>query len=214
LKILIAYYSRTGHTRTLAERIADEFKARGHEAVFERLEVVREKSRWNLLLRQAYQYPLVVLCLASSSFRRWWLDRYIQPEDDLRPLAHPDVSGFDRICIGGPKWCYISYPVARYLRLLKGLRNKRVSAFSTFAGPPFEVFEIELIFKPMNDRIQALGGTLIATLGLSSNFHELGILPIFKRVTPKVFERSLESFNIDSEYGRQKLLEFCDQTER
>ncbi len=214
MKILVAYYSRTGYTETLAQRITDEFESRGHEVICEQIEVARQKSRWNLLLRQVYQYPLVALCLAFPSFRRWWLKRYIQPEDDLKPLAHPDVSQFDRVCIGGPKWCYISYPIARYLRLLKGLSNKKVSAFSTFAGPPFEVFEIELIFKPMGDRIRALGGTLIATLGLSSNYHELGILPIFQRVTPNVFKRSLESFHIDSEYGKAKIKEFCDDNEK
>lgn len=86
--------------------------------------------------------------------------------------------------------------------------------FLHFRRSPFEVFEIELIFKPMSDRIQALGGTLIATLGLSSNYHELGILPIFRRVTPNVFKRSLESFTIDSEYGREKISEFCDENEQ
>jgi len=214
MRVLIAYYSRTGHTEKLAQRIAEELKSRGHEVVFDRIQVARQKSRWNLLFRQAYQYPLVLLCLVSASWRRWWLKHYIQPEDDLQPLSHPDVSGFDRVCIGGPKWCYISYPVSRYLRLLQGLQNKKVSAFSTFAGPPFEVFEIELIFKPMSDRIQSLGGTLIATLGLSSNYHELGILPVFRRVTPNVFKRSLESFTIDSEYGREKIREFCDENEQ
>jgi hypothetical protein len=213
MRVLIAYYSRTGYTETLAQRIAEELASRKHEVVFERLEVVRPKSRWNLLSRQIYQYPLVALCLASSAFRSWWLKHYVQPEDDIQPLTYPDVSAFDRVCIGGPKWCYISYPVSTYLRRVQGLANKRVSAFSTFAGPPFEVFEIELIFKPMSDRIQALGGTLSPTLGLSSNYHELGILPIFKRVTPKVFERSLESFNMDSEYGKQKIKEFCDDME-
>jgi hypothetical protein len=208
MKVLIAYYSRTGYTSALAQRIAEELKSRGHDVVFERIEVARRKSRWNLLFRQIYQYPLVALCLASSSFRRWWLKRYIQPEDDLQPLAYPDVSEFDHVCIGGPKWCYISYPIARYFRLLQGLQNKKVSAFSTFAGPPFEVFEIELIFTPMSDRIRALGGTIIATLGLSSFYHELGILPIFRRVTPRVFQRALESFTIDSEYGKEKIKEF------
>ena len=66
----------------------------------------------------------------------------------------------------------------------------------------------------MSDRIQALGGTLIATLGLSSSYHELGILPIFKRVTPNVFKRTLESFTIDSEYGKEKIKEFCDENEK
>ncbi len=214
MQVLIAYYSRTGYTETLAQRIEEEMKSRGHQVVCERIETATRKSRWNLLLRQVYQYPLVVLCLFSSSFRRWWMKHYIQPEDDLMPLAYPDVSEFDRVCIGGPKWCYISYPIARYLRRVKGLPDKKVSAFSTFAGPPFEIFEIELIFKPMSDRIRALGGTLIATLGLSSNYHELGILPIFQRVTPKVFERALESFTIDSEYGKAKIKEFCDENEK
>ena len=214
MRVLIAYYSRTGHTETLAERIAEELKSRGHEIVLERIDVVKQKSRWNLLFRQIYQYPLVALCLMSSFFRRWWLEHYIQPEDDVQPLAHPDVSEFDRVCIGGPKWCFISYPVSRYLRLLQGLPNKKVSAFSTFGGPPFEVFEIELLFKPMNDRIQSLGGTLIATLGLSSNYHELSILGIFKLATRIVFKRSLESFTVDSEYGKEKIKEFCDQTEK
>ena len=208
MKVLIAYYSRTGHTGTLAQRIAEELKSRGHEVVFERIEVTRQKSRWNLLFRQVYQYPIVALCVASSSFRRWWLKHYIQPEDDLQPLSHPDVSEFDHVCIGGPKWCYISYPISRYLRLLKGLHNKKVSAFSTFGGPPFEIFEIELIFRPMNDRIQALGGTLTATLGLSSNYHELGILGIFRLATRIVFKRPLESFTVDSEYGKEKIKEF------
>jgi hypothetical protein len=162
-------------------------------------------------VRQIYQYPIVLTCLVSSSLRRWWLKHYIQPEDDVQPLAYPDVSEFDRVCIGGPKWCYISYPASRYLRLLKGLSNKKVGAFSTFGGPPFEIFEIELLFKPMNDRIQALGGTLTATLGLSSDYHELFVLGIFKLATRIVFKRSLESFTIDSEYGREKIKEFCDQ---
>jgi len=214
MRFLVAYYSRTGYTGTLAQRIAAEFESRGHEVVSERIETVKRRSRWNLLFSLRYQPPTLALCLASSSFRRWWLKRYLQPEDDIHPLAHRDVSEFDRVCIGGPKWCYISYPISRYLRLLKGLHNKKVSAFSTFGGPPFEVFEIELIFKPMNDRIQALGGTLIATLGLSSNYHELGILGIFRVLTRIVFKRSLESFTVDSEYGKEKIKEFCDENER
>jgi hypothetical protein len=70
------------------------------------------------------------------------------------------------------------------------------------------VFEIELIFKPMGDRIEALGGTLTATLGLSSLYHELGLLPIFRRVTPKIFKHGLETFTIESEYGKEKIKEF------
>lgn len=211
MKVLIAYYSRTGHTHILAERLAEQLRLRDQTVVLDRLEVVREKSRWNLLLRQVYQYPIVALSLLAPAFRRWWLAHYPQPEDDIRPPAHSDVSEFDHVCIGGPKWCYISYPVATYLGLVRGLAGKKVSAFTSFGGPPFEVFELELLFAPMRRRIERAGGTLVATLGLSSVYHELGVLGVFRRLTKMKFQRPLESFSIDSEYGERKIREFCDR---
>ncbi len=150
----------------------------------------------------------------SSAFRHWWLGRYLQPEDDLQPLTHPDVSRFDHVCLGGPKWCYISYPVARYLKQVQGLRGKEVSAFATFGGPPLEVFELELLFEPLRSRIQERGGALVATLGLSSNYHELSVLGIFRLVTRMRFGRPPESFTIDSDYGEEKLKGFCDRIGR
>ena len=214
MRVVIPYYSRTGHTERLTKRIAEELKSRGHAVSLECIQVAKQRSRWNLLARQMYQYPLVALCLVSSSLRRWWLKHYIQPEDDVQPLAHPDVSEFDHLCIGGPKWLYISYPVSRYLKMVKGMENKKVSAFATFGGPPLEVFEIEFLFKPVEDRIKALGGTLVATLGLSSNYHELFILGVFKLITRILFNRPLESFTVESEYGSRKIKEFCDRIER
>ena len=211
MKILITHYSRTGHTAILAERIARELQARSHTVVLDRLEVVERKSKWNLLLRQIYQYPMVACCLFAPRLRRWWLAHYPQPEDDIQAPAHPDVSEFDHVCIGGPKWCYISYPVARYLRQVKGLRGKDVSAFATFAGPPFEVFELELLFEPMRRRVEESGGVIVATLGLSSVYHELFVLGVWKRLTRVKFGRPLESFSIDSEYGKVKIAQFCDK---
>ena len=211
MKILLSYYSRTGHTETLAQRVAEQLTSRGHTVVVDPIATVKRQSRWNLLIRQVYQYPFVALSVLSSLFRRWWLKHYLQPEDDIQPLAHPDVSDFDHVCIGGPKWCYISYPVARYLKQVKGLQNKKVSAFSTFGGPPLEVFEMELLFEPLRARIQGLGGTLVATLGLSSKYHELGFLGIFRLVTRIVFRRPLELYTIDSDYGREKISEFCER---
>lgn len=214
MKVLIAYYSRSGHTEGLAQHLADELRRREHTVVHDRLEVLEEKSRWNLLLRQVYQYPVVLLSMLVPRLRRWWLAHYPQPEDDIRPPSHPDVSEFDHVCIGGPKWCYISYPVARYLRQVEGLQNKKVSAFATFAGPPFEVFELELLFRPLTHRIEASGGVVAATLGLSSGYHELGILRVFELLTRLRLARSLESFSIHSEYGKTKIREFCDEISR
>ena len=85
-----------------------------------------------------------------------------------------------------------------------------MSAFATFGGPPFEVFEIELLFEPMRRRIEETGGVLGATLGLSSVYHELCVLSVFKRLTRIKLGHPLEYFSIDSEYGKTKITEFCD----
>jgi len=214
MKVLIAYYSRSGHTEVLARHLADELRRREHTVALDRLEVLEEKSRWNLVFRQAYQYPVVLLSMLVPRLRRWWLRHYPQPEDDIRPPTHPDLSEFDHVCIGGPKWCYISYPVARYLRQITGLRNRKASLFATFAGPPFEIFELELLFRPLSHRIEAAGGSVVATLGLSSGYHELGVLRIFELLTRLKMARSLESFSIASEYGKAKIREFCDEIGR
>ncbi len=214
MNILIVCYSRTGFTEKVAERIAQELTSRGHVVNMDRLHVVDEKNCWNLLFRQIYQYPLVGLSVISSSFYRWWAKNYHQPEDDIQPHHFPDVSEFDHICIGGPKWAYTSYPIARYLKQIQGLEQKSVSAFSTFGGPPLKLFELGFIFTPMKRQIQKAGGNLVATLGVSSNYHELHLIPIFRLLSWIVLRRSLKSFTIDSDYGKQRLTSFCHKIEQ
>ncbi|VFQ42793.1 flavodoxin family protein [Desulfoluna butyratoxydans] len=214
MNILIVCYSRTGCTEKLAERIAHELSSRGHAVARDFLEVESEKSCWSLLFRQIHQYPLVGLSLISASFYHWWLNIYHQPEDDIHPPMFPDVSGFDHVCIGGPKWAYTSYPIARYLKKIKGLQHKPVSAFATFGGPPLKRFELDFIFTPMNRQIQNAGGSLVSTLGLSSNYHELHLIGIFRLFSQLVLRRPLRSFTVDSDYGRQELTSFCNKIEQ
>ncbi|MDX9819867.1 MAG: hypothetical protein RBT16_13210 [Desulfococcus multivorans] len=213
MNILVAYYTRTGSTGRLAAAIAAELKSRGHAVAMDRLAVVKQQSKWTLLIRQIHQYPLVGLALLSKSFRRWWQKRYFQPEDDLLPPAFPDVSEFHHVCIGGPKWAYTAYPVARYLNQIKGLKNQNVSAFATFGGPPLKVMELDLIFTPMGDQIHHAGGRMACTLGLSSNFHELPLIWIFRLLSWLFFRRPIASFTSESDYGKQKIREFCDGVE-
>jgi len=211
MKILIASYSRTGFTEKLAERISQELISRGHIVKRDRIETVSRKNCWNLLFRQIYQYPLVGLSLISSSFYHLWVKIYHQPEEDIQPHNYPDVSEFDHVCIGSPKWAYTSYPIARYLKQITGLEHKPVSAFATFGGPPLQMFELKLIFTPMNLQIEKSGGKVVSTLGVSSNYHELPLIWIFRLVSWIIFRRSLKSFTVDSDYGKQKLKAFCDK---
>lgn len=215
VKILIAYYSRSGHTDALALRLRDRFLARGHKVALERIAAVSEPSKWRLVPPLWPAIPLLPMILWVAPFRRWWFKRYPQPELDIQPLRHPDVSGFDLVCLGGPKWLYIAYPVARYLKTVKGLAGKRVGAFATFCGPPLEVFELEMLFSPIGHRVREHGGLLEATLAISSHSHEFFFFremeAVFRLVSRLRFGCSLKSFTLDSPWGRQEVERFCDR---
>jgi len=216
-RILIPYYSRSGHTRQLAIKLAEELAARGHEIVLENIQAVRERNKWRLVPPLLPLLPLLPLYLLHAPFRHWWLDHYHQPEQDIKPLIHHSVSGFDIIILGGPKWLYISYPVARYLNLVKGLDGKMVGVFATFCGPPLEIFELEMLFRPLEDRITAKGAAVVSTLAISSQHHPFFFFGemehLFEWISKKAFRRPLCEFSLASEWGRKEVIRFCDNLE-
>lgn len=210
MRILIAYFSRTGSTEKLAAALADELKSRGHTIEFE---VIKPAVRYSLLRemsRDFPRYPSILFSLASPSWRRHHIDTYKQVEEDIQSLKYPDVSEFDRLCIGGPKWAQISYPVARYLQTVRGLRGKKVGSFATFGGPPLKTFELELIEKPMARLLGRMGAEAVAYLGVSSAYHEAGLMPLFKLHSRLKFGRPIEDFKLGSEYADRGIQKFCD----
>ncbi len=214
MKILVPYYSRSGHTERLALKLADELGARGHEVVLEKIQAVRECNKWLLVSPLLPLLPWLPLYLAHAGFRQRWLNRYSQHEQDIKPLTHSDVSGFDLILLGGPKWLYIAFPVARYLNTVSGLSGKKIGAFATFCGPPLRVFELEMLFHPLRDRIDAKGAELLDTLAISSNHHPFfwfgEMEAIFRWISKLAFKRPLSEFTLESEWGKSELRRFCD----
>lgn len=213
-RILVPYYSRSGHTQQLAFALAAELSVRGHEVVLEKIEAVQERSKWLLVPPLLPLLPFLPLYLIHAPFRHWWLNRYRQQEQDIKPLVHPDLSDFDIILLGGPKWLYISYPVARYLNRADGLAGKKVGVFATFCGPPLEVFELEMLFSPLKDRISARGASVFDTLAVSSQYHPFFFFGemerIFQWISKKAFNRPLSEFALKSEWGSKEVKRFCD----
>jgi hypothetical protein len=210
MRILIAYFSRTGSTEKLAAALADELKSRGHAIEFEVIKPVVYYSLLREVSRDFPRYPSILFSLASSSWRRHHIATYNQVEEDIQALKYPDVSEFERICIGGPKWAQISYPVARYLRTVRGIRGKKVGSFATFGGPPLKMFELELIEKPMARLLGRMGAEVVANLGVSSAYHEAGILPLFRLLSRLKFGRPIEDFKLGTEYANRGLQDFCE----
>ncbi|MFD2367635.1 hypothetical protein [Pseudoduganella sp. GCM10020061] len=217
MKILIACFSRTGHTARLAAVLSDRLAARGHELAFEAITPHERPSRWRLVPPLWPAIPLLPLILWAPPFRNWWFKRYPQPEQALAPLAWPDASGFDAVCVGGPKWLYIAYPVARYLNTVQGLAGKPVASFATFCGPPLDVFEMQMLFTPIRHRIAAREARHAGSLAVSSGFHEFFFFNemeyLFRAISRMVFGRSLSSFGIGSAWAEAQIERFCDELE-
>lgn len=211
MRILVAYFSRTGCTERLAWALRDELRTRGHDVEFDVIKPAVYYSWLREAARDFPRYPAIFLSLASPSWRRHHLATYNQVEEDIQPLRYPDVSEFDRVCVGGPKWAQISYPVARYLQTVRGLRGMTVGTFATFAGPPLPVFEVELIEKPMARLLGRMGAVVAASVCVSSGFHEASVLPIFELASRLRFNRPINNFKLGSEYADNGIRNFCDE---
>lgn len=210
MRILLSYFSRTGNTEKLAQSIGAELESLGHTLEWEVIKPAVYYSWWREVVRDFPRYLSIIASLASSSWKRRHLQTYYQVEEDIQPLRFPDVTGFDRICIGGPKWAQISYPVARYLQTVRGIRGKRVGSFFTFGGPPLPIFEIEFYEKPIARLLGRMGAEVVASLGVSSSYHEASVMPLFKLVSHLRFARPIKDFTIGSEYADSGIQNFCN----
>ena len=150
MKILIAYYSRTGSTEKIAEALKKELEARGHLVDVEKVKPLKEHSFWT-----------------------WQLIRIFKGECDIQSPRIKNVSKYDTICIGSPNWTRLSLPMARYLKEVEGLKYKNVGFFATTAAPPaFEwyvpsAYLLDLTFSRI---IDAKGGRIVDSILLSSIF--------------------------------------------
>jgi hypothetical protein len=210
MRILCAYFSRTGSTEKLAAALGDALAARGHSIDFEVIKPEIPYSWIRLVSFDIPRYPSILLSLTNSRWQRHHLKTYNQVEQDIQPMKYPDVSAFDRICIGGPKWAQISYPVARYMQTVRGIRGKQVGIFATFGGPPLKTFEVDFVEKPMRRLLERMGAEVIANLCVSSAYHEASIMPLFRLMSRIGFNRPIKDFMIGSEYANNGIQKFCD----
>lgn len=214
MRILVVHYSRTGHTARLADVLASEMNQRGHDVFTEIIRVKRDWSKWLLPIPLLPLLPLLPLYLVSRRFRRFWHSIYRQQEQAILPLDFPDVSGFDRVLLGTPKWLYISYPVARWLNTGIGLSGKHFATFATFCGPPLKVFEIEMLFEPLETRLRLHGAHVGARLAISSDYHPYFFFnemrALFRWISRTTFGRPLIDFTLDGEVGQAELRRYCE----
>ncbi len=103
--------------------------------------------------------------------------------------------------------------MVRYLNTVHGLEGKKIGSVVTFGGPPLPVFEKEMMETSMNRIVNEKGACIIAHLGLSSGYHELGVMPIFEGISLIRLFKPLSHFIIGSAYAEVLIRRFCDTIE-
>jgi flavodoxin len=154
-KMLIVYYSLSGNTKYIAEKI-------------------REKTGGDMfVIGTVKTYPSEYSALTEEAKREL-------QENDLPALKKgpPDMSSYDLILVGGPVWWYtVATPVMNFLRQAD-FKGKKVSAFCTHEGgigkyfPHFKeqaknavVLEGLDLYKPRHARKGEVDKALDAWLG-------------------------------------------------
>ena len=105
--VLVVYYSFSGHTKKIAEQIAEKTNA----------------DTFEIKTKEAYSSPSVY----AKSKKELSSKNYpaINSED------MPDVQAYDTIIIGAPVWWFTMAPALFKYLSLNNLDQKRVAAFST-----------------------------------------------------------------------------------
>ena len=109
MKILIAYFSWRGATAKVAARLMND--AAGHEATILQASPKKDREYWQWLILSFFPGSYVDI--------------------DLGLL---DVSKYDLILVGSPKWTVSCPPFNRLLKSLRGTAGKRVGYFMTYGG--------------------------------------------------------------------------------
>lgn len=172
MKILIAYYSRTGQTEKVAEAIQTELKRRGHSVDIEKVRPIKERS-----------------------WRGWFFLRIFKAEVPIREASIKNVSNYDIICLGSPNWSRLSLPLASYIKELNGLEYKNVGVFrATTLWPRVEqyFFSAYLFDLTFSNALHKKGARIIDSVLFSSFFKIRSVDSDFGRKTLKSFCDNLE----------------------
>ncbi len=140
MKSMIAYYSYTGHAKSVAERLANELKTRGPVSI-ERIKPIKEIDTF--------------LGQCSAAFGR--------KRAELGPGVTFDLSPYDLVVIGCPVWAFAPVPVINtYLDKASGIQGKRALVFLTSGSGA----GVARCFKSIRNVLESKGISHISELNI------------------------------------------------
>jgi flavodoxin len=184
MKILIAYYSKSGNTEKVAQAIKDDLQARKHLVD---VEIIKPKKEHGSLV--------------------WQFIRLFSGTCEIEELKIKNISSYDAICLGSPNWTRVSLPLASYIETIDGLKYKNVFFFSTTVLPPkieWYILSAYLLSYSFSKNVVKRGGRIISNLLLSSCFKRWGVFSKYGREVVADFCDNVEKFKFFSKANKLK----------
>ncbi len=145
LSVLIVYFSLTSTVRTIAQAITSQVKASSQLTVCT-IEPQTARGYWG------------------------WLSRSFLPNWRVPiKFTTTDLSPYDLIYLGFPKWMFSCPPVNQYIQTMHGCRGKRIALFMCHRG-----FDEKRYLNSMVTKVSKRGSLVVATLAVKQDAVQRG----------------------------------------
>jgi hypothetical protein len=135
VRLLVAYFSYTGNTRRIAQAVVERFR---DLCDVETVEIVPTR-------RRSYLH---------------WLAYSFVPGSEVE-IENPEIelSTYDAVLLGFPKWTFSCPPLNRFIRRLGNLAKPRFYLFMTCGG-----FDAQRFLDSMAYKLTKIGCTVVGSL--------------------------------------------------
>ena len=153
-RLLVAYYSYTGNTKHIAQALAKRLR---NSCDVEIVEIVPTRRRWYL----------------------HWLAYSFVPDSEVE-IENPEVelSQYDVILLGFPKWTFSCPPLNRFIRKLRSLNKPRFYLLMTCGG-----FDEQRFLDSFTRKLARMGCNITGSLTIER-----------KQIQRETYCRSVDSF--------------------
>jgi len=153
-RLLVAYYSYTGNTKRIAQVLAERLR---NFFDVEILEIIPTRRRWYL----------------------HWLAYSFVPDSEVK-IQNPEVelSQYDAVLLGFPKWTFSCPPLNRFIRKLRSLNKPRFYLFITCRG-----FDEQRFLDNFTHKLAKIGCNVAGSLTIER-----------KQIHGETYRESVDSF--------------------
>lgn len=153
-RLLVAYYSYTGNTKRIAQALAEKLRSFCEAEI---VEIVPTRRRWYL----------------------HWLAYSFIPDSEVE-IENPEVelSQYDVVLLGFPKWTFSCAPLNRFIRKLRSLNKPKFYLLMTCGG-----FDEQRFLDSFTHKLASIGCNVAGSLTIER-----------KQIHRETYRESVDSF--------------------